>query len=156
MIFFENHLKNDPELLIDFCANIAQYKIRPESISEYKDSLVQKVIDALLARREIKEFNISSHIVSNAFSGIASEISRELIANLDKQSGIFLNVNSKERGVIVPSTAIFAPSLGFYRDEMRKKLGKYSEPYFESTDKYSLTFLKTSILMFGECVNFND
>lgn len=154
--FFENYLKNDSELLIDFCANIAQYKITLDSLSEYKDALVQKIIDALLARREIKEFNISSHIVNNAFSGIASEISRELIANLDKQSGIFLNVNSKERGVIVPSTAIFAPSLGSYRDEMRKKLGKYSEPYFESADRYSLTFLKISILMFSECVSFND
>ena len=152
--FFEKNLKNDSDLLIDFCAYTNQYNISPESFIEYKNTLSQKVTAQLLARKEIKEFDISNHIANNSFSDIALEINRELITTIDKQSGIFLNINSTERSMIVPSTAIFAPSLGLYHDAMRKKLGKYSEPYFESTDKFRLTFLKTATIKFQECVNF--
>lgn len=115
---------------------------------------MRQVIDSLLSRKEIREFDISNHIANNTFADIAMEVNRKLVTALDEQSGIFLNVNSQQRGVIVPSTAVFAPSLGKYRDSIRKKLGKYSEPYYESAGKYCLTFLKTATVWFQECVNF--
>lgn len=151
--FFDKNLKTDPELCIDLCTNISQYSITSESLSKYKETLIRQVIDKLLARKEVREFDISDHIANNAFADIAQEVNRKLVTALDEQSGIFLNVNSQQRGVIVPSTAVFAPSLGKYRDSIRKKLGKYSEPYYESADKYCLTFLKTATVWFQECVN---
>ena len=151
--YFEKNLKDDPELMIDFCADISNYKVNMEAISKYKESLNQKVIDKLLTRKEIRDFDISNHIANNAYPDIAVGVNRELVATLDKQSGIFLSVNSKERGMIVPSTAIFAPSLGLYHEALRRKLGKYSEPYFENFDKYRLVFLKTATVWFRECVN---
>ena len=152
--FFDRSLKNDPELCVDLCANISQYNITSESLSKYKETLMRQVIDSLLSRKEIREFDISNHIANNTFADIAMEVNRKLVTALDEQSGIFLNVNSQQRGVIVPSTAVFAPSLGKYRDSIRKKLGKYSEPYYESAGKYCLTFLKTATVWFQECVNF--
>lgn len=152
--FFDRSLKNDPAFCVDLCANISQYNITSESFSKYKENLLRQVIDNLMARKEIREFDISNHIANNAFADIAMEVNRKLVAALDEQSGIFMNVKSQQRGVIVPSTAVFAPSLGKYRDTIRKKLGKYSEPYYESADKYCLTFLKTATAWFQECVNF--
>ncbi len=153
-VFFENYLKEDPDLHIDFCEDIDKYKITEESLKVYKDSLVEKVVTKLLARKELSDFNIASHIVDNTANDIAQEIDRKLVVTLDEKSGIFLNVSSSERGIIVPSTAIYTPSMNQYRDTLRKKLGKFSEPYFESEDKYRLTFLKTATVWFRECVNF--
>ncbi len=152
--FFDNYLKNDPDLQIDFCADISSYQITLESLAGYKETLVERIINKLIERREISTFDISGHVSANLYRDIAEEVDRKMATSLDDQSGIFLNVNSSERGIIVPSTSIFAPSLALFRDSLRKKLGKYSEPYFESADRYRMTYLKTATVWFRECVNF--
>ena len=156
--FFEKHLKNDLKLLIDVGANINQYEISARSFSEYKETLIQKVIDELLACNEIQDFNISNHIANNAFSAIALEVDREMMQSINEQSRIFLRISSTERGIIEPLKVIFAPSLAQYRDTMLRKMGnQYAGSYFvESTDRYRLTFLKIATVNFSECVDFKD
>lgn len=66
--FFDRSLKNDPELCVDLCANISQYNITSESLSKYKETLMRQVIDSLLSRKEIREFDISNHTARHSIS----------------------------------------------------------------------------------------
>jgi C1A family cysteine protease len=150
--FFENTLRNDDQLKIDLSEGIENHMITEEYLKSYKDSLFDKIAIALLSCRVLKEFDISAHITDNQFSKIAIEVTRELIDGMDTRSDLFLNISSSERGEIIRSTGIYVPSVNVYKEKLRKKLGKYSEPYFESNDKHRMVFVKTATLWFRECV----
>jgi C1A family cysteine protease len=154
--FFNDKLKEDAAFDIDLCEGIENHKIEEGYLKRYKETLFDHIARNLLAVKELHDFDISTHAVNNRFSGIARPITRNLIDDVDNKSGLFLNISSNERGIIVPSTGIYAPSLNLFKDDLRKKLGKYSEPYFESNDKYRLVFLKTATLWFRECVNLKS
>jgi len=150
--FFKSKLKENVDFEIDFCEGIENHKIEGGYLKGYKETLFNKIAENLLTINELQDFDISAHTVDNRFSEIAKPITRDLVDEMDNKSGLFLNISSNERGIIVPSTGIYAPSLNLYKDNLRKKLGKFSEPYFESKDKYRLVFLKTATLWFKECV----
>ena len=150
--FFENTLSNDDQLKIDLSEGIENHEITEEYLKSYKDSLFDKIARSLLSCRALTEFDISAHITDNRFSRIAIEVPRELIDDMDTRSDLFLHISSSERGEIIRSTGIYVPSVNVYKEKLRKKLGKYSEPYFESNDKYRMVFVKTATLWFRECV----
>ena len=150
--FFNKKLKESIAFEIDFCEGIENHKIEEGYLKDYKEMLFNKIVKNLLTIKELQDFDISAHTVDNRFSDIAKPITRDLVDDVDNKSDLFLNISSNERGIIVPSTGIYASSLNLYKDNLRKKLGKYSEPYFESNDKYRLVFLKTATLWFKECV----
>ena len=151
--FFDTRLIKDAVFEIDLCEGVENHKIEEGYLKGYKDALFEKIAKNLLEVKELQEFDISAHAVDNRFSEIAVPITRDLANDVDNKSGLFLNISSNERGIIVPSTGIYAPSLNLYKDSLRKKLGKHSDPYFEASDKYRLVFLKTAALWFRECVN---
>ncbi|MDR1582803.1 MAG: C1 family peptidase [Prevotellaceae bacterium] len=154
--FFDNKLKENTDFEIDLCEGIENHKIEEEYLKNYKETFFNKIIKKLLLIKELKDFDISAHTVDNLFSAIAKPLNRDLVEDVDNKSGLFLHISSNERGIIVPSTGIYTPSLNLYKDSLRKKLGKYSEPYFESNDKYRLVFLKTATLWFRECVHLKS
>lgn len=154
-IFFDKNIKEDDEFHIDFCKDVADFHISEASMREYKRKLCEKIIDKLLSKREISEFNISAHIAENSFAEIAMDADRKLGNLLDERAGIFLAVNSSERGVIVQSASVFAPSASLYRDVLSRKLfGNSSLSVIDTNDNYKLTMLKVVSLNFSECVNF--
>ena len=154
--FFEKKLKNDPEMMLDFCGYINQYDIDHISLSQYQDTIINDLIKKLIGRKEIREFDISTHVASNASQEIALEVDRKLATILNEQSNIFMNVSSRERGLIIPFSIVFAPSLDQNRDALRKRLGNLSETYYESDNKYCMTFLKVATVYFQECVSLNN
>ena len=151
-MFFENKLKNNEAFEIDLSRGIEDYVITENYLKTYKEQLFDKIAENLITYPALSDFDISAHVVDNRFSEIAKEVTRNLIDDIDDKSDLFLCVSSSERGEIIRSTGIYAPSLNLYRENLRKKLGKYSEPYFESTDKYRIVFIKTATLWFKESV----
>ncbi|MDR0939291.1 MAG: hypothetical protein LBN29_08070 [Mediterranea sp.] len=150
--FFESELKENDAFVLDLTENIEKHEMQEEALKAYKRQLFEKIATALMAYPALAEFDISAHAADNSFANIANEVTRDTASRLDAMSGLFMHVSSKERGEIICSTSIFAPSLNLYRDRLRKKLGRYSEPYFESENKYRLTYVKTATLWFDECV----
>lgn len=151
---FAYKLQSDNTFEIDFTKEIEKYKIEKDYLRDYKTELCNRIAKTLITYKMLNDFDISAHSVDNRFSDIAKPVTRELAAEIDNKSGLFLHINSNERGEIIPSTGIFVPSVNQYKDSLRKKLGKYSEPYFEANDKCRLVFLKTATLWFRECINF--
>ncbi len=124
-------------------------------LRSYKEALFNLIARNVMSHPGLAEFDIAAHIVDNRFPDTTIEVTRSLIDQVDSQSDLFLHINASERGEIIRSTGIYVPSLNIYRDSLRKKLGRYSEPYFESSDRYRLAFVKTATLWFRECVNLN-
>jgi len=150
--YFNNKLRQNEIFDIDLCEDIDNHKIEKDYLKEFKERLFDKIAKHLFSVLTLLNFDISAHIVDDRFSEIAKSITRDLVYKMDDKSDLFLNISSSERGEIIRSTGIYASSLNLYRDNMRKKLGKYSEPYFETNDKYRLVFVKTATLWFKECV----
>ncbi|MDR0969875.1 MAG: C1 family peptidase [Lentimicrobiaceae bacterium] len=154
--FFDNRLKIDEKFEIDFFEGIENHKIEEGYLKNYKETLFDKIAKHLMSINQLYDFDISAHIADNRFSEISKVVERNLVDEVESKSGLFLSISSSERGIIVPSTGIYAPSLNQFKDNLRKKLGKYSESYFEENDKFRLTFLKTATLWFRECVNLKS
>jgi hypothetical protein len=151
--FFEDKLKGNKMFEIDLSDGIEKHTVTEDYLKAYREKLFNKITKNLLSCSALSEFDISAHIVDNSFSEIAKEVTRNLIDDIDNKSDLFLRISSNERGEIIRSTGIYVPSLNIFRDNLRRKIGKYSEPYFESNDKCRLVFIKTATLWFKECVN---
>jgi len=150
--YFVRELRQNDICEVDLCEDIDNHRIEADYLKSYKNRLFDKVARNLLTDRVLSDFNISAHVVDDRFSEIAVPVTRDLVVDIDNKSDLFLHIRSDKRGEILRSTGIYAPSLDYYKDNLRKKLGKYSEPYFESNDKYGLQFVKTATLWFEECV----
>lgn len=150
--YFTQKLKDNDICKIELCEDIENHKIEEEYLKNYKKRLFDGIAKNLINSQDLSDFDISAHIVDNKFSNIAMQVTRDFVDDIENKSDLFLHISSNERGEIIRSTGIYAPSLKNYRDKMRKRLGKYSEPYFESNDMYRLVFVKTATLWFKECV----
>ncbi len=158
--FFETNLKNDPTLEIDFTKNLNQHQISDEYLKKYQNELQDEIIKRLISNSRLKEFNITEHIVSETFTDIAQKVSsyseNETISleNVKRQSDIFMHIRPIQRGVIMPSTYVIAPSCQQYEHSLRKKIGHGGDSYLESSQTYNLTMLQIMCLQFNECVIF--
>ncbi len=147
--FFDDYLKDSDDLKVDFCTDISKYQNTLESLNGYKAALIERIVGRLMEHPKMSEFDMSNHIVSGAYASVAQVIEKKTLASLDERAGIFLNVDTNERGVIIPNTMVFAPLLNICGDELRKKAGNHT--YIESPDKYRITYLKVATLWFREC-----
>ncbi len=148
--FFEEHLKNDSGLKIDFCEEIAKLGNAPDAWAQYREAVIEKTIDNLMGHREIANFDMTEHLVHDRFIAIAKPVDRELINALKEKSGIFLEVKSLDRPTITPSELVFAPSVTNNQSLLAAKLKVNPS---EMDDKYRLIYLQTATLSFNECVN---
>lgn len=158
--FYETDIKNNPDFEIDFSDELEQHKNTEEYIKMYKTSIRDKIIMKLIRNQRLNAFNITDHIISSSYTDIARKVvslsndNSVSIENVKRQSEIFMHINPVQRGIIVPSTYVFAPKSNYGDHKLRQKLGHSFDEYLPSTDKSCLVMLQIMYLQFEECVMF--
>lgn len=152
--FFEEKIKNDPNLYIDFCADMETYQITEDTLKKYKENLIDTTINKLLELSEIQLFNITDHITNKSGNSIANEVTRSLLSRVRAKSNVFMNIDNSwtTQGVVAPFVMVFAPSVEQYRISLTREIGL---PLIDNDDANCLIYFTTSIHTFRECVNFN-
>ncbi|MBE6210394.1 MAG: hypothetical protein E7130_02010 [Rikenellaceae bacterium] len=159
--FYTDYLQKKEEFIIDFADQIDTHQISEEYLNSYKSELHDKVMLQLINDPNLKEFDISCHIATDKFANIAKRITpisndEESISteNVKRQSDIFMHIRSLQRGVIMPSTYVFAPNCQKYGQQLRIKIGRGMDSYLTTSDMYRIKMLQTINLYFDECVIF--
>ncbi len=158
--FFETDIKNDSDFEIDFSDELEQHKNTEEYIKMYKTSIRDKIIMKLINNQRLNAFNIADHIIGDAYSDMARKVvslpddNSVSLENVKRQSEIFMHISPVQRGIIIPSTYIFAPKSNYGDHKLRQKVGHSFDEYLPSTDKSCLVMLQIMYLQFDECVMF--
>ncbi len=158
--FCTDHLQHKEEFTIDFADDIDGHEISEEYLNSYQTELQNKVMLQLLSEPCLQDFDMSCHIAADKFTNIAKPVTASVESqsvsaeNVKRQSDIFMHIRSVQRGVIMPSTYVFAPSCQQYEHQLRKKIGRGMDTYLTSSDNYRITMLQTINLHFDECVMF--
>lgn len=159
--FFETAIMSDPSFEIDFSDGLEQHRNTEDYLMGYQNNIRNKIIGRLVAHPRLKAFNITEHLLSDAFEDIARKIvvrgDNETVSleNVKRQSDIFMHINPiADRGIVMPSTYIVAPVLTQQESKMRQKVGCGFDTYLPSTDPYCLVMLQITCLKFDECIMF--
>lgn len=124
------------------------------SLDELRDDITLHLID----NNRLNDFNITEHILDNTFADIAQKVTSHgddnsvSLANVKHQSDVFMHVNSRQRGFIMPSTYVVAPLAQQYDIKLRQKI-KF-DTCLHSSNAYRLIMLQIMCLEFDECVMF--
>lgn len=128
------------------------------ALKEYQEQLCNDVTLKLMENPRLKEFNVSEHIVTDAFTDIARKVvvrgdsDSVSLEHVKCQSDIFMHINSRQRGMIMPSTYIIAPSANDYR--LRQKIKYGFDAYLPSSNPDCLVMLQIMCFNFDECMIF--
>lgn len=151
-VYFEEKLKDDAICCVTFCEGIERHEISEEYLRGYKKQLSDGIGDRLAAQTLLGSFDITEQAIDGRFSDISLPITREVVAEADVRSDLFMQVRSLERPEIMRSSCICAPSLNSHGTKLKQALRKFSDCYLESADKDRIVFIKTAALSFDECV----
>ncbi len=160
--FFESHLQNKEDFSIDFMENIQQHEISENYLSEYQKELRNQVVAQLMSEPYLKDFDMSLHMATDKYADMVKPImsspSEETISvdDVKRRSDIFMHVRPTGRGVIMPSTYLFAPNCQQYERQLRQKIGPGIDSYLPCNNRDRITFLQIVNLYFDECVMFQS
>ena len=150
--FFDSEIKGRSEFEIDFCHDLENYSIDQEYLKQYKNTLSESMIDKLSGIQPLAEFNISEKIAEPNKTQIGKIVDRNVLDKANDMSDMFLHIDSLERGIILPTLNVFAPSLTLFQNKLERQFERYSPLLFESFQQFEMVFIKVSSLKFDECV----
>ena len=146
--YFDEYLSDDEICEVDFCENIENYQIDESYVKQYIYKLTQMLQQRMAAHRDVAEFRIQEHIVSNSGAKVAMPVKNSIrveageisLPNLVRRSGPFFHTNSTTRGVIPELSYTFMPEGG--------------NADFVLDNPYMAIYMKASCIECGECVMF--
>lgn len=150
--YFEKELSLTSICDVPLSENIEQHEVSGDYLSKYRADLQQLLFDRLIASLQDVNFNISAHVAEGRYLNMALPVTHEQFTTLDRQSNIFLQVNSTRRGIIPPHVEVFAPNTDLYANKLYLKMRPIEAQYVESEDKYRLMLVKTATYFYDECV----
>lgn len=154
--YFDEEIRDTDICEVDLCQDIESHEIAAEYLAQYKERLKNNLENQLIAHLDKISFNISDHVISNAFPKLAIEITDGVISDWCRRANVFLHINSAERGVVPTRHYVFAYNMKNVQGKLRARL-RQIYPSMETTeDKYKLTLLAITPLKFDECVMFQN
>ena len=150
--YFEKELSLTSICDVPLSENIEQHEVSGDYLSKYRADLQQLLFERLIASLQDVNFNISAHVAEGRYLNMALPVTHEQFTTLDRQSNIFLQVNSTRRGIIPPHVEVFAPNTDLYANKLYLKMRPIEAQYVESEDKYRLMLVKTATYFYDECV----
>ena len=152
--YFNDSLKSSEVCAMDICENIENYEISAEFLSKFKSDFSAEIMRRLIKSLEKVDFNMSAHLVENAYDKMAKKVTPTELNALNYQANVFVHLNLQNRGDVAFSRVLFAPDLDSYRIELIQKTSAVcSMPdYLPSEDKYRMTLLAVASLFYDECV----
>lgn len=160
--FFELHLQNKEDFSIDFMDNIQQHEISENYLGEYQKELRNQVVIQLMSEPCLKDFDMASHMATDKYVDMIKPITLSpsegaiSVDDAKRRSDIFMHVRPTGRGVIMPSTYLFAPNCQQYERQLRQKIGPGMDSYLPCSNRDRVTFLQIVNLYFDECVMFQS
>lgn len=160
--FFEAHLQNKENFSIDFMENIQRHEISENYLNEYQKELRNQVITKLMSEPCLTDFDMSAHIALDKYADMLKAVMSSpvdgavSIEDIKHQSDIFMHIRPTRRGVIPPSTYLFAPASQQHEQQLRQKVGRGIDSYLPCTNRDRVTFLQIVNLYFDECVMFQS
>lgn len=159
---FDTHFKNKEAFAIDFAEGIQEHEISEEYLAAYQKQLRNNVVVKLMSDPLIKEFDMAAHIANDSSAVLAKKVMSSAlddsisVETVKHQSDIFLHLRPINRGVITPSTYLFAPSCHKYEVGLRRKIGSGMEVFLPYSNPDRVTMLQIVSIDFDECVIFQS
>ena len=150
--YFDSELSSSSICDVSFADNIEQHEVSGEYLSKYQTDLLNLIYQRLVAFLQDIDFDISAHVAKNKFANLALPVTHELFSRFDRQSNIFMQINSTRRGVIAPRVEVFTTGVDVYANDLYVKMRPIEANYIESNDRYRMMIVKTSTYYFDECV----
>lgn len=150
--YFENTIKGQNVCDVNLCQSLEKYEITTEFLSQFKKDLNIEILTSLINHLDNKEFNISQHIVSDDFTGVAKAVDGQILEALNRQAGPFVHQHLALRGNVIPSIYIFTYDQASNDNALRNKLSSidYSN-IFSTENRYAMTLVKVMALQYDEC-----
>ena len=152
--YFNDSLKSSEVCAMDVCENIENYEISADFLGKFKSDFTAEIMRRLIKSLEKVDFNMSAHLVEDAYEKLAKKVTPAELNALNYQANVFAHLNLQSRGDVAFSRVIFAPDLDSYRIPLAQKTSSACNmpDYRASEDKYRLTLLAVASLFYDECV----
>ena len=153
--FFVEQVADSGACEIDLCEGIENYQATSEYLFLYKSNLKAKLKSRMFETLSKMSFNMTEHLVSGKFSNILKDINEDVIADWERQAGLFVHIQSPERAVITTDNQVYAYNLNANRSKVINKLATlHASSYQDVDDPFRVTLVRVAPLSFNECVVF--
>ncbi len=150
--YFEEELSQTAVCDVPLTENIEQHEVTGEYLSNYRTNLQTQIFERLLTSLREADFDISAHVAKDRFSNMAKVLTREHFGRLDRQSDIFIQIDSSRRGMVGKIVLLLAPSVDQYGNDLEVKMHPIAAQKIESDDRYRMMLVKIATYFFDECV----
>jgi hypothetical protein len=149
--FFEEHIKDNTEFEVDFCASIkSDALIATDDLAKLRHSLIDTATINLYNYSKIESFDMSSHIAGQPTYGWVVPVDRPLAKDCDSQSDLFIHFSPSASPDIQVMKHLISYNVAKHTNDLSRVFTTF--PSFHSSDDANrMIYLTIAPLSYSDC-----